>query len=183
MSNLHKNCLSSVSLVRREFKTGLNRAKYKNLVVGVCVTDRLDRKKYPEKSSFAHRVARRYIEQRFCTVCKQLFLSYRRYVYSWFASFLLPAIIARFSNYSNSSGNAVYQSRSSEQTRSVERRALYGTARGLVPKWLLQGSALPRVPPSFFSRYSSVADPLVFRICNFHVSRARHDKHYAAKSL
>jgi len=75
---------------------------------------------------------------------------------------------------------AVYQSRTIEQTRSVERRALYGATRGLVPKWLFFKASHFRVFRTslllFFSHYSSVADSLVLPHLKFSYF-SRHDEH------
>lgn len=63
----------------------------------------------------------------------------------------------------------------------VERRALYGATRGLVPKWRLQGFALPRVPPPFFLALFSAARrdlPTFLRICNSSAFHARHDNRH-----
>lgn len=88
---------------------------------------------------------------------------------------IMPVIIA-----GSQITRTAMQSRSIEQIRSVG-RTLYGATRGLVvPKWLVQGSALPRVPP-FFSLAIPPLPILFFRIRDFHVSRIYHDKHHCRK--
>lgn len=151
MSNLHKNCLWGWLLIRRMFGAELNRAEYKNRVVGVRVMDQLDRKKYSEKSSFAHRVAWRYIE---LLQCLQTTFS---------ASRICLFIIRGRSRYAGNhrlalklleqlSGNVMYhQSRSARQIRSVERRALYGARRDTRTRPEMASSRLrTSACPSFF---------------------------------
>lgn len=91
--------------------------------------------------------ASRNVTSYFRTVCKQFFPLCRGYL---FMILIMPAQ-SLLSNYSNTSGDATVPT--TEQIRSVERRALYGATRGLVPKWLLQGSALPRDPSFFLSLF------------------------------
>lgn len=159
MSNLHRKIAFEVYHLFIECLKQLNRAKYKNRVVGVCVTDRLNRKKYLEKSSFVHRVARSYIELLHClqttfSIVSQICLFMIRVL-------ITPAIIVgsqitrialampcinhdRPSKFDRSNG-ALYTARHEDSSRNGFFKASHFRVSLLL----------------FFSRYSSIADLLV----------------------
>jgi len=167
MSNLHKNCFWSVSLIRQMFKAKLNCVKYK---IAWC-----DESAGSQKVKIIVRSPRRItLHRTFALFANNFFRS--RYLFIIHVVLITPVVIA---GSQITRTTLAMPSRSTEQIRSVE-RALYGATRGLVPKWLVQGSALPRVPP-FFSRFPPSSIYLFFHICDFYVSRVSCIHHHCCK--
>lgn len=179
MSNLHKNCLWSISLIRRTFEAKFNCAKYKKRVVGVRVTDRMNRKKYSRKIII--RPPRRITLHRTFALFANNFFRCATDIYSsrcshytgnhyWLSNYSKQLWQCRVTNHDppgkfDQSNGALYTARHENSSRNGFFKAPYF-----------------RMTLLFFSLAISPSPIYLFRICSFRISRVHHDKH-AAKSL